>query len=165
MIGTYMLTDKAGRPLYVGSSRDVARRMRQHRSKPFWGMAAAYTTWEHASIDEAEAHELALLESTAPEWNTAHVDRDHRLLHILDGFIVRGAQGAELSRVVSVSKGYVPGARKKQLFYVTVADLHAAELAAWDRARETSPNSALLRDALVEFGTLGDWWTHARAVD
>lgn len=67
----YRCRDKAGRLLYVGSSRDVPKRVAAHRARSAWGLTvtsvevAAYATKADALAAEREA-----IKTEQPRWNT-----------------------------------------------------------------------------------------------
>lgn len=69
----YFVWTSLGDLLYVGQSRDVRRRLLQHRAaSPWWCYAATCTVVRDASLDEADLIERNCIESLAPLFNVQH---------------------------------------------------------------------------------------------
>lgn len=69
MIAAYVLTDAAGNPLYAGASRDVARRIREHRRSE-WGVEITHVeTFPAESWREALQLERCLIFDLSPRHN------------------------------------------------------------------------------------------------
>lgn len=82
----YMLTNRWGNVLYVGSTEDLKTRLDQHRRRVVPGFTEKYNVdklvyfEEHSSLESAQAREKylkgktrakknAVVESTNPDWN------------------------------------------------------------------------------------------------
>lgn len=71
MIGVYVLADADDKPLYVGASNDIARRIKQHRDrKPHWWRSVA-DVWTYPTDTRSEAHdnEQRLIQELRPPFN------------------------------------------------------------------------------------------------
>ena len=72
----YVLSDADGRAVYIGSTRDLRRRMREHqRRSPWWGDVSRIRAFPYSTLDEALRDEAALIDLAAPRHNRQHVRR------------------------------------------------------------------------------------------
>jgi Nuclease subunit of the excinuclease complex len=158
MIGTYVMFDAFERPIYIGSSRDVDRRIKQHHKKPYFHYVTRIEVREYASVDLATKAEEALLKQYSPEFNIAHVNLSHRSFHQIEGFLLRTRHQVHspLSTVLRFKDLSTGATRKTFLAYATGDDLAEACEAAWELGREESSLVASARRAVLAHGTLSE---------
>lgn len=82
-LGVYVLVDAADQALYVGSSRDVARRVREHRNKPWWSLVADVEVYAQPDWELAKFVERGLIRRLSPEFNRQSVDTSQHLRNLL----------------------------------------------------------------------------------
>lgn len=98
----YLLSDAEGRVIYVGSTRDIRRRYREHvRRSPWFSAVSTIRAYPYRTLDAALRDEVRLIELVEPQHNHQHkrsatwfgivVDAffpsadDRRLLALVDG--------------------------------------------------------------------------------
>ena len=69
LIGIYILVDEFERALYVGASRDIARRVGEHRSKRWWRDVADLATIQVPDWASTLRLERGLIQHLAPRHN------------------------------------------------------------------------------------------------
>lgn len=74
MIGAYLLTDRDGQPLYAGSSRSVARRVREHKRGEWGGEITLVETFPAECWRDALRTERCLIKDLAPKYNRQGLD-------------------------------------------------------------------------------------------
>lgn len=109
--GVYIIKGAYGRPIYIGSSVDVERRLREHESKPWWREARTVETVEVTSWPDALRTERSLIRTTGPRYNTRSLHPSVRLLRQI-------AASRDLNEVVTFSPR-----RRKALQDVTGHDV------------------------------------------
>lgn len=81
MIGVYCCIDIAGQVLYVGASRNVEKRITQHRAKAWWPMVTLIEVYEQSDWTTALRVERGLLREFSPEFNVQSVDPVDQAVH------------------------------------------------------------------------------------
>lgn len=74
MIGVYILVGDHDRPIYVGASRDVARRVGEHRRKPWWSEVRDLEVYPQPDWEIALHVEHGLIAEYAPRHNVQSSD-------------------------------------------------------------------------------------------
>lgn len=74
MIGAYLLTDATGDPLYAGSSRNVERRIREHRRCEWGADIADVQTFRTEFWRDALRLERCLIADLSPRHNRQGLD-------------------------------------------------------------------------------------------
>lgn len=70
----YVLVDSAGAAIYVGSTRDISRRVREHASaKQWWPLVRTIETYRMDDWDLALHVERGLIRALSPEFNRQSV--------------------------------------------------------------------------------------------
>ena len=62
----------ADEPLYVGKSRNLALRMKNHTDRPFAKASTHITVWEFDSAADADAVEVHTIQKLRPRFNSMH---------------------------------------------------------------------------------------------
>lgn len=70
----YIVIDKADNPIYVGASRDVNRRLREHKSRDWWHLARKIEIYEQPDWEIALYVERNLIRRWSPEFNVQSTD-------------------------------------------------------------------------------------------
>lgn len=91
MIGVYMAVDVFDRVLYVGASRDVERRVEEHKQKPWWEQVDRVEIYEMENWDQALYVERNAIARIAPEFNIQSNDIDARFARQIEGAMLRDA--------------------------------------------------------------------------
>lgn len=86
----YVLVDAASRPLYVGATRSVARRVGEHRNKSWWKYVRDVEVYPQNSWDLALYVERNLIRKLSPEFNRQSVDEGRQMLNTFFGQSFRG---------------------------------------------------------------------------
>lgn len=74
----YTFADKAGEPLYIGSSGNLMRRVQQHAYERGWWLEVASIEVEHhLSISDARFAEHTAIVENRPKYNRHHNRRPH----------------------------------------------------------------------------------------
>ncbi len=97
----YDVYDRAGRPIYVGSTRDLRTRLEQHAAESWWAQQAvkvkARVVVGHR---EARAAELARIRDLHPRWNIHGLPARRRWAaeHYHDYLTAKAMRGRRLPR-------------------------------------------------------------------
>ena len=70
----YVLVDAADQPIYVGVTGDPARRVREHRAKPWWVHVSDVEIYPQVDRQMALFVERDLIRQWSPEFNRQSVD-------------------------------------------------------------------------------------------
>lgn len=68
----YILRDEHSNPIYIGCTRDVTRRVKTHRYKPYWPSVANVSVEVHTERDRAFQREAELIRDLDPPHNADH---------------------------------------------------------------------------------------------
>lgn len=65
----YAFFDDREEAVYVGVTRNIARRLAQHMTGPFWREVHRIETWRYDNTFDAHREELRLIAEFGPRWN------------------------------------------------------------------------------------------------
>lgn len=88
----YVLSDIADRAIYVGASRDVERRVKEHQGKPWWQLVAGVEVYPQQDWELALYVERNLIHKLSPEFNVQSVDPVEQAINSLMGPFGRAIQ-------------------------------------------------------------------------
>lgn len=92
-IAVYMLIDKYDRPIYVGASRCVERRVPEHRRQTWWPEVAAVETYPMLTWEQALSVERGAIARLNPEFNHQSTDSRERFSNAISGALLREVDG------------------------------------------------------------------------
>lgn len=70
----YSLVNKSGEAIYIGVSSDVTKRIKTHRSKPWWDEVDTWKVTERMPYPDAEQMEHEMIFAQKPRYNVASKD-------------------------------------------------------------------------------------------
>lgn len=140
----YRAFDTYGRLLYVGQTRNVEQRLREHSTLSAWWLfhktveVTPYATREEAMAAEAEA-----IQTEYPRWNMVGRALDHP-----DGWAPNTHKAEWLAEERELVRAYAVAQHKPQPWRPLTPDEQQARItAAWDALQTYIANSAPKEDA------------------
>lgn len=71
----YAFFDDRERAVYVGVTRNIAKRLAAHMAGPFWNEVHRIETWRYPNTLDAHQEENRLIAALGPRWNIQANDR------------------------------------------------------------------------------------------